>query len=106
MCPHNGPGVPLAFRLSPQSLDPGGPSSREIKPTASKERWNLWAGRALKCSLGSMCPLGWDSPAPRPPPAPFLMVAPPTSDSTLHRVLFQELGCALRNKGEGEEGMR
>ena len=52
MCPHNGPGVPLAFRLSPQSRDPGGPSRREIKPTASKKRWNLWAGGALKCSLG------------------------------------------------------
>ena len=28
-----------------------------------------------------------------PPPSSFLRVAPPMDDSTLHRVVFQELGC-------------
>ena len=101
MCPHDGPGVLLTLRLSPQSLDPGGPSGRETKPTASKQRWSLWAGRALKIPWDPCVLWAGDLPA-----SPLPYGRPTYGDSTLHRVVFQELGCALGNKGEGKERMR
>ena len=41
MWPHDGPGLPPALCMSPQSPDAGGTSCRETKPTSPKNWWNL-----------------------------------------------------------------
>ena len=52
----NVPGATVALFLSLHSLDSSGPYYRETKPAAPKLQQNLWAGRALKSSLGSKSP--------------------------------------------------
>ena len=60
--------------------------------------WSLWAGGALKNPVGSMSPGGGV-------PASFLWVIPPVDESTLPRVVLQELGFGQGTGVREEEGM-
>ena len=85
--PH-GPGEPFPLCISPQPLDAGTSSCSGTTPTASKGcatsgLGELWKAPWAPCLLV----LGFL------PPASFLRVAPPMDESTLPRVVLQELGC-------------
>ena len=54
----------------------------------TQRMWGLWAGRALKSPVGPCLPV-----IRFPPPASFLWVVPPMDESTLPRLVLQELGC-------------
>ena len=97
--PH-GPGEPLPLCISPQPPDAGTSSSSETMPTAPKgcatsgleELWKaLWALRLLV--LGFL------------PPASLLRVVPPMDESTLSRVVLQELGFVQVTGERKDEGM-
>ena len=61
---------------------------------------SLWAGRALKTPWAPcLLVVGF------PPPASFLRVAPPMDESTLPRVVLQELGFVQGTGVRKEEGM-
>ena len=97
--PH-GPGEPLPLCISPQSPDAGTSSCSETTPTASKGcatsgLEELWKAQWAPCLLV----LGF------PPPASFLRVTPHMDESTLPRVLLQELGFVQVTGVRKEEGM-
>ena len=89
MCQAGGsdvPGATVALFLSLHSLDSGRPYGRETKPAAPKVQQSLWAGRALKSSLGSKFPAGG---------VPTLSLQPQghqnADDCTLHTVQFSSV---------------
>ena len=90
MWPHNGPGVSPSLCMSTQSPDTGRTASREIKPTAPKNWWSLWAGTCLQGPLATVCSLGWGSYL-QPPSlgSPHLQMTVPLQ-SGVHK-----LGCVL-----------
>ena len=97
--PH-GPGEPLPLCISPQPPDPGGPSCSETTPTAPKGRGASGLEELWK-ALWAPCLLVLEFP----PPASFLRVAPPMDESTLPRVVLQELGFVQVSGVGKEEGM-
>ena len=63
-------------------------TSRSRGSSCTQRMWSLWAGRAMKSPLGSM------SPSVGVPTSSLLPWGCPTyGESTLQRVVLQELGC-------------
>ena len=97
--PH-GPGEPVPLCCNPQPPDPGGFSCTNTTPTAPKGCGasgleELWKAPWAQCLLV----LGF------PPSASFLRVTPPMDESTLPRVVLQELGFVQGTGVRKEEGM-
>ena len=97
--PH-GPGEPAPLYTGPQPPDPSRSSCSGTTPTAPKgcggsELEELWKAPWAPCLLV----LGF------PPPASFLRVIPPMDESTLPRVVLQQLGCVQGTGVRKEEGM-
>ena len=97
--PH-GPGEPLPLCISPQPQDAGTSSCSETLPLLPKDVQPLgWKSSEKPCGPHvSWC---WSFP----PPASFLRVAPPMDESTLPRVVLQELGFVQVSGVGKEEGM-
>ena len=64
----------------------------------TQRMWGLWAGRALKSPKGSMSPGGGV-----PTSSPFLGVAPPMDETTLHRVGVKATGICPGDGGRKNE---
>ena len=100
MWPHDGPGVPPALCMSPQSPDAGGTSCRETKPASPKNWWNLWTGTGFQGPLACLCPLGWGSYL-QPPSlgSPHLQLTAPSAE-WCPKKLVHILGTLGKREGE------